>query len=125
MRPIALLTLLLAASCTQPSPPSYWHLTVPVPQLDLGEADRLIRETVVLYQEVADTWDRRPATLAKLRALLARARKVERNLSSALITYLSILPEPQEKDAFEQRRSRLQDLLTTLRAWIKDVESAL
>lgn len=123
---VATLLLLSLSACTPwATPPSYWHLTVPIQAAGPGDAERLIRETVPLFGEVADAWARQPVRRSELPALLAKARKVERNLASALLGYLSLPPEQQDKEAVERRTTRLQELLTAIRACIKEVESSL
>ncbi len=125
MKHLSVLGLVLFSACSSwAPPPSYWHLTVPVQAAGQGDAERLIRESVPLFEEVADAWSRMPGK-SKLPALLAKARKVERNLASALMAYLAIPLEQQDKEAVERRTARLQELLTAVRAVIKEIEATL
>ncbi|HLF92789.1 MAG TPA: hypothetical protein VJB14_04965 [Planctomycetota bacterium] len=126
MKRLSVAALVLLSACTHATPPpSYWHLTVPVQAAGPGDAERLIRETVPLFGEVADAWARQPVRRSELPALLAKARKVERNLASALLGYLSLPPEQPNREAIERRTTRLQELLTAIRSCIKEVESSL
>ncbi len=126
MKRLLLPALLLGASCVNPTPPpSYWHLSIPVSETAPGDVDRLIRETVPLFNEVAEAWNRKRTTQADRQALLAKARKVERNLASALMSYLSLPPDEPGKAVTERRSTRLQELLTDIRAFIREIESSL
>ena len=126
MKRLLLPVLLLCTSCTPMTPPaSYWHLTIPISAGAAGDADRLIRETVPLFNEVADAWARRGATKSGAQELLGKARKVERNLATALMTYLSLTPDEQNRETIERRAGGLQELLAAIRTCIREIESSL
>lgn len=126
MKRLLLPALLLCTSCISlTSPKSYWNLSIPISETAPGDADRLIRETVPLFDEVAEAWARRGATKPGAQELLGKARKVERNLATALMTYLSLTPDEQDRETIERRTNRLQELLTAVRTCIKEIESSL
>jgi hypothetical protein len=126
--PLALLAL---AAC-QPTgdwvlrsaaPPGYWDFGQP--PNSPNEAARLIRETVPLYKEVADAWERTPSGKSELRALLAKARKVERNLAAVQMIYLSLPGEGPEQAAVERRTKKVEELTATIKTCIRQIESRL
>jgi hypothetical protein len=89
------------------------------------DAARLIRESVPLYKEVADSWERGPRTRLELEMLLAKARKVERNLASAQMIYLSIPDESPTSKVVEQRTRRIDEILSAIKSTIKQIEARL
>ena len=128
MKRLLLPALLLAASCVSMTPPpSYWNLSIPVAASGspARDVDLLIRETVPLFNEVAEAWNQKGRMKRDRQTLLVKARKVERNLASALMSYLSLPPDEQGKETIERRASRLQELLTDIRTCIKEIESSL
>lgn len=110
---------------TTPPPPSYWEKlpqAVAVRESDAkAEAGRLLRETVPLYREVAEEWERPGLSKQELEALLAKARRIEGNLVEVRRIY-TVHPDACESDG---RSQRVADLLTAIRSCIQRIEERL
>jgi hypothetical protein len=131
--PVSLLAL---AACAAPRPvtywrfssappPSYWEMAGP-PKGDgtPAEAARLIRESVPLYREVAEQWER-ATSKQELRTLLGKARRVERNLAQAQLIYEAAGDDRSDPGAAERRAKQLDELVAAIKTCIRQIESRL
>jgi len=110
---------------TTPPPPSYWERVPRKPASKdaeaKGEASRLLRETVPLYREVAEEWERGGSSKPEMHALLVKARRIERNLVEVQRIYTDC-PGACEP---EGRPQKVGELLTAIRTCIRQLEERL
>lgn len=122
--------LLLLTACAAPPqttywclpaspPPSYWAAASrgPGPSEETARAEvaRLLAETVPLYQEVADEWERGFGTKPEIELLFRKARRVERNLE-AIRALAAAHPDACEPGG------RLEELLAAIKTCLRQLE---
>jgi hypothetical protein len=89
------------------------------------DAARLIRQATPLYQEVAAAADALPSDKEKLRALIAKGRRAQADLSTAAFIYLSLPPEAPDQADVRRRIGQLDEILAALKAALRKMSEKL